>query len=200
MTSDMDTCPIDMSEEDILEAMRSIPGYLDITPSDFKEIYLSAYRFAVARIRQSIRARDIMTRDVVVVTRETPLTAVARIIAENGVSGLPVVDDERRVVGIISEKDFLALMGTGRWVSFMEVIATCLSGKACPAVSVKKKTAEDLMRRPAITASEDDTAFDISDTLSSKGINWIPITDARHRLVGIVTRADLITSVCVAGY
>ena len=47
MTGDMDTCPIDMSDEDILEAMRSIPGYLDITPSDFKEIYLSAYRFAV---------------------------------------------------------------------------------------------------------------------------------------------------------
>ena len=200
MTSDMETCPIDMSDEDIMEAMRSIPGYLDITPSDFKEIYLSAYRVAVARIRQSIRAGDIMTRDVVFVTRETPLKEVARIIAENGVSGLPVVDDERRVVGIISEKDFLALMGTSRWVSFMEVIAECLNGKGCPAVSVKKKTAEDLMTRPAITASEDDTAFGISEILSSRGINRIPITDARQRLVGIVTRADLITSVCVAGY
>ena len=47
-----------------------------------------------------------MTRDVVVVTRETPLTAVARIIAENGVSGLPVVDDERRVVGDHFRKRF----------------------------------------------------------------------------------------------
>lgn len=56
------------------------------------------------------------------------------------------------------------------------------------------------MSRPAITSSEDDTAFDISDILSSKGINRIPITDGRYRLVGIVTRADLITSVCVAGY
>ena len=64
----------------------------------------------------------------------------------------------------------------------------------------EKKTAEDLMTRPAITASEGDTAFDISDILSSKGINRIPITDARQRLVGIVTRADLITSVCVAEY
>ena len=51
-----------MSDEDILDAMKSIPGYLDITPGDFKEIFRYAYRQAIERIAKSHVAKDVMTR------------------------------------------------------------------------------------------------------------------------------------------
>ena len=61
----IDLAPMDLSEEDVLKAMKDIPGYLDITPGDFKEIYSFAYRHAVERQIHSTRAKDAMTEEVV---------------------------------------------------------------------------------------------------------------------------------------
>ena len=94
--------------------MKEIPGYLDITPRDFKEIYSLAYRQALSRLFREITAATIMTRDVVVVSEETPLAEVAAVMGERGISGVPVVDKSGRVTGIISEKDFLTAHGSHR--------------------------------------------------------------------------------------
>jgi CBS-domain-containing membrane protein len=69
------SCPVNMSDEDILDAMKSIPGYLDITPGDFKEIFGYAYRHAVERIAQSLLAKDVMTAKVISVTPTTSLNS-----------------------------------------------------------------------------------------------------------------------------
>jgi CBS-domain-containing membrane protein len=69
--------------------MKEIPGYLDITPADLKDVYSHAYRHALDRIANSVRARDLMTRDVLTVKRETPLRDVAGILANNEISGVP---------------------------------------------------------------------------------------------------------------
>lgn len=53
----LDACPMDISDDDILKAMKDISGYLDITPGDFKEIYLFAYRHAVERLTHSVTDR-----------------------------------------------------------------------------------------------------------------------------------------------
>ena len=63
------SCPVNMSDEDILDAMKSISGYLDITPGDFKEIFSYAYRHAVERIAQSLIAKDVMTVKVISVIK-----------------------------------------------------------------------------------------------------------------------------------
>ena len=59
---------IEIKEEDILEAMRAIPGYLDITPGDFKEVYRLAFQHALERLSRAVTAAEIMTTDVVTVT------------------------------------------------------------------------------------------------------------------------------------
>jgi CBS-domain-containing membrane protein len=64
---------IDITDADILAAMEKIPGYLDITPHSIKEIYTFAYRQARSRLLREVTAREIMTKDVVVVSTETPL-------------------------------------------------------------------------------------------------------------------------------
>lgn len=100
------SCPIDMSDEDILNAMKSIPGYLDITPGDFKEIFGYAYRHAVDRIVRSLLAKDVMTANVISVTLDTSLKETAVKMAAHGISGVPVIDDRKTVAGVISENDF----------------------------------------------------------------------------------------------
>jgi len=129
----MDLAPMDLSEEDVLKAMKDIPGYLDITPGDFKEIYSFAYRHAVERQIHSTRAQDVMTEEVVFVNRTTPLKDVAEILNRHDISGVPVVDDENKVVGVISEKDFLFNMGAKETRTFMGVVAHCLKNKGCVA-------------------------------------------------------------------
>ncbi len=142
---------IDLTEDDILEAMKKIPGYLDITPHDFKEIYLMAYQMAVTRLSRQITAAEIMTRDVVLVREETPLAEVAAAMGARGISGVPVVDENGVVVGIISEKDFLRRMGVTEKQNFMSLVAACLAARDCVALPIKNQSAKDLMTSPVIT-------------------------------------------------
>jgi CBS-domain-containing membrane protein len=196
MTDTPDGCPTDISDKDVLEAMKSIPGYLDITPADFRTVYLAAYRHAVKRLQQTVRAREIMTAPVFSLRAEAPLAEAAAFLGEHRISGAPVVDGAGRVLGVISEKDFLALMGAKRTDTFMRVVALCLSGKGCPAAGGRKQTVSDVMSAPAVTIGEDASLSEISALLARKGINRLPVLDASGRLAGIVTRASLITATC----
>ena len=195
----IDLAPMDLSEEDVLKAMKDIPGYLDITPGDFKEIYSFAYRHAVERQIHSTRAKDAMTREVVFVNRTTPLKDVADILNRNDISGLPVVDDENKVVGIISEKDFLFSMGTKETRTFMGVVAHCLKNKGCVAISMQKQKAQDIMSSPAVTVSENTLVSEIAGIFTEKKINRTPVTDRNDILIGIVTRTDIVKSYCSSG-
>jgi len=183
---------MEISDKDIYEAMKDIPGYLDITTGDFKELYRLTYRHALKRIEESIKAGDIMTGEVVSVNRETPLKEVAKLMAEQGVSGVPVIEDDRRVAGVISEKDFLSRMGAGNTKTFMGVVSKCLKGKGCVALSIRAKKAEDIMISPAITVSEETTLLDIINLLKERKINRVPVVDQEGCLIGIISREDIV--------
>lgn len=195
----IDLAPMDLSEEDVLKAMKDIPGYLDITPGDFKEIYSFAYRHAVERHIHSTRAQDAMTEEVVFVNRTTPLKDVADILNRHDISGVPVVDDENKVVGVISEKDFLFNMGAKETRTFMGVVAHCLKNKGCVAISMQKQKAQDIMSSPAVTVSENTLVSEIAGIFTEKKINRTPVTDPNDILIGIVTRTDIVKSYCSSG-
>ena len=191
----VDVCvPVEISDEDVYEAMKDIPGYLEITPGDFKEVYLKAYRHAVLRLTRSIKAADVMTRDVATVTESTPLAEVARLMAERKVSGLPVATEDAKPVGVISEKDILAAMSGGKAGTFMDVVNQCLGGDMCLAAPISAKCAADIMTSPPITVREDTPLVDVADIFTQKRINRVPVVDREGRLVGIVSRADVVRS------
>ena len=190
---------IELSDDDIYEAMKNIPGYLDITPADLKEIYKFAYRHALERITQSVKARDIMTKQVFSVKKDMPLKEVAELMAEKSVSGIPVIEEDGKVAGIISEKDFLSSMGSGDKTHFMAFIAECLQGKACAAFPVRFQKAEDIMTSPAISVREDTTVVEISNIFFEKNINRVPVTDRKGKLLGIVSRADIVRASLITG-
>lgn len=181
-----------LEEEDILEAMKEISGYLDITPGDFKEVYSLAYHQALERLSREITAGKIMTREVVAVRVDTPLAEVALAMGEKGISGVPVLDAAGQVVGMISEKDFLRQMGVTGPENFMSLVARCLQSKGCVALPIKKQKAADLMSSPAVTVREETSVQEIAGLFMAKGINRVAVADPAGRLRGIVSRADIV--------
>ncbi|MFI5330058.1 MAG: CBS domain-containing protein [Desulfobaccales bacterium] len=190
---------IDLKDEDIFEAMKSIPGYLDITPGDFKEVYRRAYAHALERLSRAVTAQEIMTREVVSVRPDTPLAAVAEAMGSRGISGVPVLDDAGRVVGVISEKDFLTHLGVAEPQNFLTLVASCLQSKGCVALPIKQRLAADLMTSPAVTVSPEASVQDIAALFTGRGINRVPVTDPSGRLLGLVSRGDLVRAALGGG-
>lgn len=184
--------PPELTDDDVLQAMKTLEGFLDITPADFRELYALAYREALDRITSSLTAGDIMTTAVVAVNETTPLAEVAELMAEKEVSGVPVLDDSEVVTGVISEKDFMRHMAGPDVRSFMGVVARCLRSKPCLALPMKKQSAKDVMSTPAVTVRPETLMVEVAALLSHKGINRVPVVDEAGRPVGIVTRDDLV--------
>lgn len=182
----------EISDEDIYEAMKEINGYLDISLSDFRELYLKAYSHAKHRYEHSVKARHIMTREVISVGRGTGLVEVAELLAKFDISGVPVVTPDMAVIGVISEKDYLRRMVRSSSQNFMSVIAECLGNKGCLASAINAEKAEDIMISPAIICHTETPLFGLSALMNTHKINRLPVTDEKNRLVGIISRADLV--------
>ena len=180
------------SDEDLFEALEELPGYLDVTPGDLGKIYRLAWRHAVDRLHRDLKARDVMTRDVLSVGRGTPLQEAAEAMASRGVSGVPVVDDVGRVVGVLSEKDFIRHLAPDAGTTAMALVAEALRRDGRLWVGVVGARAQDLMSSPAVTVAEDAPLAQVAGLFRQKSVNRFPVTDANGRLVGIVSRGDLI--------
>lgn len=190
---------LDISDQDIYEAMKEIPGYLDITPGDFKALYEIVYQHTLQRIAESVKADDIMTGEVVTVQPSMPLPEAAGLMASKEIAGVPVVDNNKHVVGMLSEKDFLSRMGSGGTKTFMDVVARCLIEKGCAALGIRAKNVEDIMTAPAITVDVNARLLDVTALLKEKKINRLPVTDQQGVLVGIITRENIVNTSLLNG-
>jgi CBS domain-containing protein len=194
--SALNECRQTISDEDIVKAMKKIPGYLDITPSDFMEIYRVAYDHALHRLRHAITAEQVMTKQVISVPETASLAEVVRLLADHDISGIPVARPDLTLAGVISEKDFLSKMGGGKSPSFMHVILQCIAHTGCIAADVSNLTAAEIMSSPAVTISGTTPLFEVADIMDRHNINRVPVIDDIGRLAGIVARSDLIQTMC----
>ncbi len=183
---------LELTDADVYAAMKLIPGYLDITPGDFQEIYRLAFRQAWERLQRATLARDLMTREVAWVGVETPLAEVAAVMGARGFSGVPVLAADGRVAGVISEKDFLRSMEVPEPRNFMRLVAECLASRRCLARPAKKLQAKDLMSAPAVCVAEETPLGDIARLFTARKINRAPVTTPAGRLAGLVSRADIV--------
>jgi CBS domain-containing protein len=143
-----------------------------------------------------MRAYQIMTTPVVTVTASTPLADAANLMLKERISGLPVVDAAGKLVGIVSEGDFLRRgeIGTRRkrsaWLEFLVG-----PGKlATEFVHQEGRTVEDVMTSKPQTVAEDATLEDVVQMMEKNGIKRLPVVRG-DALVGIVTRANLLQAV-----
>ena len=190
---------VEILEQDVIEAMKAIQGYIDITPGDFKEVYQVAYDLAIKRMLTALKASDLMTQPVQMVNQEMALVEAAAFLAEKQISGAPVIDQEGKIVGVVSEKDFLKEMGFGATPSFMQIATHCLNNKSCMICNLRSRTVGDIMTRPPVTGTPEMTIGEISNLFVSRQINRLPILSADGRPIGIVTRTDLAHSYSAFG-
>ena len=189
---------LDLSEDDVINAMRSMQGYVDITPGDFREIYSIAYDLALKRVRSLRKAEDAMTSPVHCLHREMSASEAASFMASHGISGAPVVDEKGTICGVVSEKDFLKKMGLPGTASFMAVVSRCMTIYGCLVSDFRGLSVREMMNCPPIVATRETTLTDISALFSKHAINRVPICDTDGRPIGIVTGTDIVASLCEA--
>ncbi len=145
-----------------------------------------------------MNVRDVMTAKVISVRTDTPLKEVARTLAEHGISGVPVIDDTQRVIGVVSEADFL-LKEQEPPHRPSPIFSWLFDRKAAERVEAKlhATTAGQIMTRPAITISGDQTLREAAATMTRNGVNRLPVLE-HGRLAGIVTRANLVETFLVS--
>lgn len=146
---------------------------------------------------------SVMTRDVIAVKADDPLQEVARLMNEHHISGFPVLFEDGRIVGVISEGDLIRRYQTLRMPTFAAVLGALVP--VGPPGALERQIREiastkvsEIMSRPAITARPDWPVSQAADVMIRQGINRLPVVDAAGSLVGIVTRADLIRAMTAA--
>jgi len=140
-----------------------------------------------------MRVRELMTEQVLTIGPEAPIKDVARILVENGISGLPVCDIEGHVLGVVSEGDILYKEHDPRESHVGGPLGWIVEGTPNYAGYIKAQalTARKAMTSPAITVAPYASVADAARIMSERHVNRLPVVD-RGRLVGIVTRTDLV--------
>jgi CBS domain-containing protein len=139
-----------------------------------------------------MRAKDVMTVKVICIGAEEPVLKAARLMLQNRISGLPVVDKDGELVGIVTEGDFLrrSELGTQRrrpkWLEFI-----LGPGKLAEEFTHSSgRKVEEIMTPDPKTVLEDDTLEAVVDTMERHHVKRLPVTRG-GRMVGIVSRANL---------
>jgi CBS-domain-containing membrane protein len=142
-----------------------------------------------------MKIADVMTKQVRTVESETPLKEVARILAYLGISGLPVVSPEGRVLGIVSEGDLLFKERGATPAHRGGLLGLLLEwddDEAKAEVKLHARTAGEAMSSPAITIGPTASLTEAASLMLDKHVKRLPVLGEDGALLGIVTRADLV--------
>jgi CBS-domain-containing membrane protein len=131
---------------------------------------------------------DVMTADVVAVEPETPYRDLVGLLATRDINAVPVVDRDRRILGVVSESDLL------RKIAFVGIDEPRWFERRRRAQHHKAagRTAAELMTAPAVLALTRTSIRDAARRMDEAGVKQLPVQDDLGRLVGIVTRGDLL--------
>lgn len=146
---------------------------------------------------------DVMSRDPIVVRSETSLNEAIQILAERRISGLPVVDDGGKLVGIISETD-LMWQETGvtppAYIMFLDSVIY-LQNPATYERDLHKalgQTVGEVMSKDPITTSPEKTLTQAARVMHDKNVHRLPVLDESGQVIGILTRGDIVRAMAAS--
>lgn len=146
-------------------------------------------------VQNELLARDIMRRPVISVRRESTLKEVANLMYKHRISGMPVVDEQNRVVGEISERELLA----AALPDYKDRPASAASATGLdPFETLMKReneiTAGDLMTQPEVMVDEDKGVIDLAAIMLQRNIRRVMVASGGE-LVGLIMRSDIVSRV-----
>ena len=118
-----------------------------------------------------LEAKDIMTKEIICIKKDIPIIEAIKLMSENNITGIPVVEDDMTLIGILSEQDVLRLFHTYE--------------------DEKDRTVNDFMTQPAINFEEDELLLDVCYCLRDNSIRRVPVT-SNGKVTGIISRSDII--------
>lgn len=138
-------------------------------------------------------ARDIMTTNVITIAPDLAVEQIAQLLLSCNISGVPVVDAEDRLIGLVSEGDLLRRRegGTERHRSWWLNLLAGPEGRAREFVKTHGHKAEDVMTREVMTVTPDTTVGEIAEILEKRHIKRVPVVED-GKIVGLVSRANLL--------
>ena len=138
---------------------------------------------------ERLSVRDIMTAEPRVVTPDTPLRQAAQDMVRAGIGGLPVVDDQGRVIGMLSERELMRHLLTA-YLQGGSTGASTTSGTKTPPAS-GRRLVRDVMTRQVLCVSPDQPLAEVASIMTSKDVDRVPVVGG-GRLVGLLTRGDIV--------
>ncbi|MDH5681625.1 MAG: CBS domain-containing protein [Spirochaetota bacterium] len=181
---------IHLTEEDFKSALKDIQTYMDITVDDLLRIYDLAMKHALVRHQETSIVKTIMTSVSLTVKPDEKLTDIYRLMAENHVSGLPVVDDSNKALGYISESDFFSAIGPAEDSGGWHILDSIIHKKP-----LKKKfgnTVRDIMSETIYSVNLDDSVKKAVDLMKRNNISRVLVCDSRGYFQGVLSKSDII--------
>ena len=180
-----------LTREDIETALKDMNAYIDVTEEDLEEIYARASLHHMRQRMGEVTCGAIMARDVVTAERNDKIETVWETMCQRKLKGVPVVDGDKRVVGMVTIVDFLKRVDQpparpgllGRLRSLLHRTTGLSVGKA--------ETIGEIMSAPVMTAREDTHIVSLIPLFSEHNIHHVPIVDREGRVQGMVTQTDL---------
>ncbi len=144
-----------------------------------------------------MQVRDIMTTDVIIVRRDTSVNDIAKLMGERDISGIPVVDEAKHIIGIVTELDMIVRNTRLEMPAFVQILDLARIPLESPGHYRDRlrhmlgASAGDIMTEQVVTVGPDAGVQDLAELMVKRRFNPVPVVE-NGLLVGIVSRADLI--------
>lgn len=144
-------------------------------------------------IGSEMLVKDVMTTDVITVQKFESVLAVADILASRNISGIPVVDKQGKVIGIITQADILSVVGIRKDRTFKDLLKHMLGE---PLLDRKMgDIVGDVMTAPVHTTTPETNIAMVVLIMDDKKIRRLPVVDEKKKLIGIISRADILKAI-----
>lgn len=182
-----------LRREDFEHALDEMGAVVDVTVSDLILITDRARQHAQMRRTETLFAKNLMTRPVHTVTRDTPLSEAAELLLANRISGAPVVDQLNHLVGLVTEADLLTAVGLpchhvthNLWQTLQGVFSRPIE------LREPNETVGAVMVSNVVTVRPEESVNDILELMKAHHVKRLVVIDQERIPLGIITRSNLV--------
>jgi CBS domain-containing membrane protein len=187
------TVRLGFKPEDLDAVLKQYNQVLDISRDDLESLFMQTEQRAYQRRFGIISCADIMSRDIVSAEFGTSLEEAWQQMRGHRVAALPVLNRARRVIGIVTQTDFLEHGGLDSYGGIRQQLQRFLR-KSGITHTEKAEVVGQIMTQHPTTARVDTPIVDLVPMMADSGFHHIPIVDEEQRFVGIITQSDLVAA------
>ena len=149
-----------------------------------------------------LTAKEIMTKKIITIKKDASIKELSELLVNNKISGVPVLDENGSLAGIVSEGDIIVQNSDLHFPRYFKLLDAIIYLESLNKFkrSLQKHLAtkvEDIMTVKVKTAGEDTPINEIADIMLDSRVNRLPVMDKNNILVGIITRADIVKSMVI---